>query len=142
MSIRVSAIEPGTPYHHSYLDDLESFLWLILWSAAAHLDIGVDDPSNGAQYVLDSMDQSSLRALADWKRSHLSQCRSRNGGPMKELLKSFNNKWASHPVFVNVILRLGGFFQKIEYGELPEETAPVSMFSSVVDILMSELGLA
>lgn len=142
MSIRVSSIEPGMPYHHNYLDDLESFFWLILWSAAAHIDIDVDYPTNGAQYVLDSMDQDSLRALADWKRSHLSKCRSRNGGPMKELLKSFNNKWASHPIFVNVILRLGVFFQRIEDGEFPEETTPASMFSSVVDILMLELGLA
>ncbi|KAG9118422.1 hypothetical protein FRC07_007074, partial [Ceratobasidium sp. 392] len=40
MSIRVLKTRIGTKYEHHFMDDLESFFWLILWCIAGHVDPG------------------------------------------------------------------------------------------------------
>lgn len=137
MSLRVLKVNPGTPYYHSFLDDLESFFWLIFWCAAAHLD-GSRNPTEKAQKELDFMDQCDLDALAKWKRSTLSECDQNSGGEMKSLLRSFKNKWASHRIFTNIIVGLGSFFYRSVYGS-HSETTPAAVFSHVVDIILKEL---
>lgn len=138
MSLRVLEVDPGTPYYHNFLDDLESFFWLIFWSAAAHLDPGARHPTRKAQEALDSMDQCALSLLADWKRAKLRQCSKKSGASIKLLLQSFNNSWASHPLFVNTIVRLGNFFETFDYDEL-SETSPVNIFLNIFDVIMEEL---
>ncbi|KAB5588779.1 CRISPR-associated endonuclease Cas9 [Ceratobasidium theobromae] len=141
MSLRVLEVSPGNPYHHSFLDDLESFFWLIFWCAAAHLDASSHNPTQDAQDELDFMDEYNLKALANWKRSKLSQCSQNSGKSMKRLLKSFKNGWASHPIFINVIVHLGCFFSETDYESL-SETKPADVFSRFVNIIFKELDPA
>ncbi|EUC60476.1 WD40-repeat protein (notchless protein), related protein, putative [Rhizoctonia solani AG-3 Rhs1AP] len=57
MSIRVVKVSVGEKYHHSFLDDIESFFWLILWSTAAHLDPAAERPTAAAQSMLNLLNQ-------------------------------------------------------------------------------------
>lgn len=138
MSLRVLEVNPGTPYYHNFLDDLESFFWLIFWCAAAHLDVGTRHPTGDAQYILDSMDQCGLKSLADWKRGKLRQCSKKSGASIRLLLKSFGNSWASHPLFANTIVRLGDFFETFDYDDL-SKVSPVDVFLNIVNIILQEL---
>ncbi|KAB5587447.1 hypothetical protein CTheo_9115 [Ceratobasidium theobromae] len=138
MSLRVLEVTPGTPYYHSFLDDLESFFWLIFWCAMAHLDDDSRNPTQKAQKELDLMDQCDLDVLANWKGNKLSQCSRKSGRSMKNLLESFGNGWASHRIFVNVIIGLGCFFSEVDYESL-SETTPAAVFSRFVNIIINEL---
>lgn len=139
MSLRVLEVDPGTPYHHNFVDDLESFFWLIFWSAAAHLDSGSRHPTKKAQKVLDEMDQCDLGSLAHWKGHTLRQCSKKSGASIKLLLKSFDNSWASHSLFINTIVRLGDFFDTFDYDDL-SEVSPMNVFLKVVNIILEELN--
>ncbi|CAE6351644.1 unnamed protein product, partial [Rhizoctonia solani] len=63
MAAKVLQVPPGEPYHHSFIYDLESFFWLIFWSAAAHLDNNKARPAPDAQEVLDNMNQHNLKSI-------------------------------------------------------------------------------
>lgn len=138
MSIRVLEVEIGSPYPHSFLDDLESFLWLILWSVVAHLDPKAQT-TFGAQTMLNSMSDGNLHALASWKLARLFDCVLGNGARMKRALHTCENKWALDQTFTDAIVGLGGFFSNI-YGDPDAPRRPAEAFSQVIDIIESALS--
>lgn len=140
MSLHVLSVKPGKRYHHSFMDDLESFFWLIFWCAATHLD--GSSTAEAAQRQIDYMDQYDLVLLAEWKWSKLAQCHMNSGEVMKLLLRSFGNQWASNHLFIKIIISLGNFF--FEYYDKPKDLQvnPVDMFSHVVSVITKELNRA
>lgn len=139
MSIRVLGVRPGKPYAHSFLDDLESFFWVIVWSAAAHLDSDAQT-TDDAQIVLNSMSNCNLRLLMDWKLAQLSICYLAEGAMMVQRLDAFENGWASDHIFTDVIVGLGGFFSNI-YNSPKVLRRPAEVFSQVVDIVEAALSV-
>ena len=142
MSIHVSFTPSGTPYHHSYLYDLESFFWLILWSVAAHRDEDSQHISSKAQHILDSMGTGTLETIAAIKQSRLQDCAMRGGSTMEKTLQLCKNTWASDPIFTKVILGLGTLFHQVDVWEIPRDEPATSMFPRVVNIIMDALNIA
>jgi hypothetical protein len=140
MSSRVLEVKPGHKYRHNFLDDLESFFWVIFLSSAAHLDTDVVGPSKDAQRVLNELDRSDLNSVGEWKSAILNKCAKKSGTKMKFLLRSFRNTWASDPIFVNTLVSFGSYLEGIDLdGEDPSDLSPATVFSTVVDIILSQL---
>jgi hypothetical protein len=140
MSSRVLRVKRGVEYRHTFLDDLESFFWVIFLCAAAHLDGDDAKPTEDAQRVLSLVHQYDLSSLGEWKSSMLLDCLKLSGADMRDLLKSFGNTWASDPIFVNMILHFGAYLVRIslDIGD-PSNSSPTIVFSTVVDIVLSQL---
>jgi hypothetical protein len=89
MSIRVLEVPLGQRYNHCFLDDLESFFWLILWSVAAHLEPGAHHPTRNALKMMNCLDQSLGSNIgAPTKASLLGMCYFNNGAKMRNELAS------------------------------------------------------
>ncbi|CAE6513664.1 unnamed protein product, partial [Rhizoctonia solani] len=140
MSIRVTAVPTGEEYHHTFLDDIESFFWLVLWSAAAHLDDGVEYPTAAAQSTLDLLNQQNPDGMESYKLSQLSLCCIRSGRAMLDKLKKLDNSWALHPLFSNVIVNFGKLAHEY-YSNAPDENfSPIDVFPAVVDVFQNALS--
>jgi hypothetical protein len=141
MSSRVLQVEPGFKYRHTFLDDLESFFWVIFHAAAAHLDSKDAIPTHVAQGVMDELDRWNLTNLGLWKSGVLISCFKRFGAGMEDMLKEFDNAWALDPIFIKTIVRFGAYLDHIDRS--PSSTTlnfpPATVFSTVVDIILSEL---
>ncbi|CCO32635.1 hypothetical protein BN14_06698 [Rhizoctonia solani AG-1 IB] len=142
MAVKVLRMPVGKPFHHSFIYDLESFFWLILWSAAAHLDNSATHPTLDAQEALDSMNQHNTSSMWKWKMVQLSFC-SREPKTITETLEGFGNRWGLSIMFRDVILKLGAFFDRALSDEtLTElESSPGQTFLSVVNIFRDTLEL-
>jgi hypothetical protein len=140
MSIRVLSVRLGRPYNHSFLDDLESFFWLILWSVAARLEHGVVEPTEDALEVLGDLDQTRLTHIASLKRTLLRDCGLRNGNAMRDKLSAFENTWASDPAIVSTIISLGRFFYRIDTEQISSEQPPTLVFPYIASIILDVLG--
>ncbi|KDN49821.1 hypothetical protein RSAG8_01886, partial [Rhizoctonia solani AG-8 WAC10335] len=140
MSIRVVAIPPGEQYHHTFLDDIESFFWLVLWSAAAHLDDGVPYPTAAAQSMLDLLNQQNPDGMESYKLSQLSLCCIRSGRAMLDKLKKLDNSWALHPLSSSVIVNFGKLAHEY-YSNAPDESfSPLDVFPAVVGVFRDALS--
>jgi hypothetical protein len=141
MSSRVLRVLPGVKYRHTFLDDLESFFWVIFHSAAAHLDSRDAIPTDAAQGTINELDRWDLTNLGSWKSGTLTFCLKQCGAEMRGKLKSFGNAWASDPIFVNTIVRFGAYLEHISMvddGD-PSKFPPATVFSTIVDIILSQL---
>jgi hypothetical protein len=139
MSVRVLRVKPGTPYHHSYLDDLESFFWLIVWCVAAHRDSENDHLNPEAQLILNDLNNHNLASMARWKYSLLADCFSAGNGFLEETLNALQNKWARDDLFFTVIVQLGQFFFNV-HATPNAPRSPAGVFSQVVDIIQDALA--
>ncbi|KAG9120023.1 hypothetical protein FRC07_004655 [Ceratobasidium sp. 392] len=137
MSSRVLRVPIGQQYQHYFMDDLESFLWVILWCVAEHTDARGAKATTTAQEILDAFHQPKLSAIADKKDSLLRACR-KKGNDMRNTLSSFSNAWAADPAVISVILKLGSYFNEVEVEELPKYT-PDKVFPEVVDFFVDAL---
>ncbi|CAE6506380.1 unnamed protein product [Rhizoctonia solani] len=138
MSIRVLSVSPGTQYNHTFLDDLESFFWLILWSAAAHLDAGVDSPTESAQAMLNQLNQSNPRGMRSHKTTQLTHCHESSGYFMLEELAEYENSWALDPLFSNVIVNFGNIAYKYRFTK--DNLSPIDVFPEVVGVFQNALS--
>jgi hypothetical protein len=141
MSVRVLKVKSGTPYRHSYLDDLESFFWLILWCATAHTDSTNHYPTLKAQHMLTVLNYDNLRMMAIMKQGILTYCSQARGIEMCKMLDSFANTWALDPMIRSVILELGRFFHKT-YDNPDESRSPPKDFLNVVRTIQDALSAA
>ncbi|CAE6489572.1 unnamed protein product [Rhizoctonia solani] len=120
MSIRVLRVKLGTPHDHHFMDDLESFFWLILRCFVEHIDPSSDEdeggnkPTKKAMELLHQLDRpvSELVTLAKAKSSFLVDCNNGGGGEptMVDELKACENSWANNPAVVYVIVNMGIHF--------------------------------
>ncbi|KAL5632405.1 hypothetical protein ACGC1H_005387 [Rhizoctonia solani] len=140
MSTTVLAVKKGRRYNHSFLDDLQSFFWLILWSAAAHLDDDQDRPTADAQKVLNKMNRSDFESICEWKSQLLGYC-ARDPDSVIDTLNGFDNEWGTSGMFQHVLLRLGTFLDEATYvktrGEL--ESSPGCTLFRFVEIIQDAL---
>ncbi|KAG8719362.1 hypothetical protein FRC08_003028 [Ceratobasidium sp. 394] len=139
MSARVLDVPPGRRYEHHFMDDLESFFWLILVCAAEHLDSPGSKAADGAFKLLGKLDRHNLSDIADGKLSLLQRCGGK-GGRMREALESCKNSWATDPAIVSVVLKLGRYFNKVYSEESLEECTPNDVFPVVVETITSVLS--
>ncbi|KDN45781.1 hypothetical protein RSAG8_04614, partial [Rhizoctonia solani AG-8 WAC10335] len=131
MSMRV--IEFGdTPYEHHFMDDLESFFWLILWCVIEHMDPGSDEHGGSRQRTqaatsfLSRLNPADLEyaVITAVKAMLLKYCTDGSKNVRCSIVKKLEacgNTWANNPVIVDVIIRLGVYFSHI--------TAKVDRFS-------------
>ncbi|KAG9118423.1 hypothetical protein FRC07_007075 [Ceratobasidium sp. 392] len=110
MSARVLNMKVGEQYEHHFMDDLESFFWLILWCVAEHTDARGKKANPAAYKVLNRLSQRDLDSVVDKKVMLLAQCYADDGDDMRNMLKEFDNNWANDPAIVSVILALGSYF--------------------------------
>ncbi|CAE6466208.1 unnamed protein product [Rhizoctonia solani] len=138
MSVRVLTFQSGERYHHSFMEDLESFFWLVLWSAAAHLDQGrLITPH--AQLLLNRLNQTDLFSLRSEKAVTLFNCYMQDSKDMLDLLELIDNEWATHPIFVDVIIEFG----RLAYSHYDSQHlghSPVDVFPEVVRIFQDALA--
>jgi hypothetical protein len=141
MSSRVLQVEPGFKYRHTFLDDLESFFWVIFHSAAAHLDNKDAILTDEAWDVIVELDRWDLTNLGVWKSAMPTFCYRQSGAAMRRKLKRFGNSWASDPIFINTIVRFGAYLEHISMVEDDDlsKFSPATVFSTVVDIILSQL---
>jgi hypothetical protein len=139
MSMRVLRVPSGQRYNHHFLDDLESFFWLILWSVVTHLDPGAGRPTQSALNMLNSLDISYENAdAAHTKRSLLDTCSRLGGHEMLDELALFQNTWASDPMVTSVIIRLGSYFHGIDPRRIASY-APLDVFPFITKIFLDAL---
>ncbi|CAE6352089.1 unnamed protein product [Rhizoctonia solani] len=148
MSIRVSQAKPGVTFEHSFMDDLESFFWLILWCVAEHTDPGSNEEGNTNQRtkralaILRKLDRadSDFMSMSDSKCGFLLSCITSEDHPihsMKRDLQSCQNTWASNPAIVDVVLNLGTHFFKM--GFEGGSVSPLVQFPTIVGIISKAL---
>jgi hypothetical protein len=140
MSSRVLEVKVGHEYRHNFLDDLESFFWVIFLASAAHLDNDSAKPTEDAQYMINGLDRMDLRDLGIWKSALLTKCAKKSGAKMKSMLRSFRNTWASDPIFVNTLVPFGSYLDSIDLdSDESSELSPATVFSTIVDIILAQL---
>ncbi|KAG8691945.1 hypothetical protein FRC11_003654 [Ceratobasidium sp. 423] len=140
MSICVLKIKAGTPYHHHFCDDLESFFWLMIWSVAAHLDEGQLHPTPEAQKLLDKLNQDDLSQMCDTKTAIFTWLK--DPEEVEENLNACDNEWASDPMFFKAITDLGTFLSGLTRPKdrVKLEGSPGDIFAQVVSILLDAMG--
>ncbi|CUA77294.1 mRNA 3'-end-processing protein RNA14 [Cryptococcus neoformans var, neoformans JEC21] [Rhizoctonia solani] len=151
MSVRVSRVREGVTYEHNFIDDLESFFWVILWCVVEHMDYGSDENGNenqrteGALTILHQLDRvdSDLITMAYSKVRLLLSCTTSEDHPDYSIthdLQSCQNSWASNPVMIDVIRDLGAHFYKIVLERNSFSSYdPVTQFPTLIKIISQGL---
>ncbi|KAG9089330.1 hypothetical protein FS749_001423 [Ceratobasidium sp. UAMH 11750] len=139
MSVRVLKVKLGRHYEHHFMDDLESFFWLILMCVVEHVDSPDSQPTEDALDLLGQLDRHSLSDLATAKGNLLGQCPGR-GNPMRETLASCENSWATDPAIVSVVLKLGAFFQDMYLNGSHLDYTPNDVFPMFAEVIMDALS--
>ncbi|CAE6428455.1 unnamed protein product [Rhizoctonia solani] len=133
--------QEGDKRYHSFLDDLESFFWLIFQSAASHLDDGVTRHTPCALSAMDTLERNDPGQTRCDKGRYLLQC---YGKRMTRTLDSFENKWASNCMFRHAIIKLGDYIYRdiVPDGCREElERTPGKVFLIFTDIMKEALAL-
>ncbi|KAJ1301900.1 hypothetical protein OPQ81_000740 [Rhizoctonia solani] len=150
MSIRVLEVGVGKRYEHHFMDDLESFFWLILWCTVQHIDPRPDGnerngPTETALTILHYLDRadSDFRTLAHSKRALLTQCSdgSEDEPPsIVDILEECKNSWANNATIVSVIVELGSYFNRLySRRNRYSRCTPAAEFPKLVLIISSAL---
>ncbi|KAG8682175.1 hypothetical protein FRC11_000162 [Ceratobasidium sp. 423] len=142
MPVRALEVGDEERYPYSFLDGMESFFWLIHWSAAAHLDDGVRQHTAAAQSMLNSLNRHDLNGVSLIKLGILCYC-SHTGIDMRKSLEKFGNSWASHPTFIDVTLKFGKLTWEYRYDAIDSEmqdSSPAKVFLAVVGVFMNALS--
>ncbi|KAG8735177.1 hypothetical protein FRC10_010898 [Ceratobasidium sp. 414] len=137
MSLRVLRIPIGQPYEHSFMDDLESFFWLILWCVLERVEPGNMNP--GVDGLLNLLGQSNLGIIASQKSDLLAKCVREDGDGMKDALALCRNSWATDPAVVDLILKMGSYFDRITRKTIFNYT-PVKVFPKIVKMITDALN--
>ncbi|KAG8745862.1 hypothetical protein FRC10_006889 [Ceratobasidium sp. 414] len=137
MSANVLNVRPGQEYKHTFMDDLESFFWVLLYIVASHIDPGVDSITPAASEIVDRMDHEDMHIVQAFKVSYLADCRRRPQKVAKTFHKT-GNSWARNGDLVLALVQLGSFF--FDAGDISlSEQAPAEVFPKVVEIFIDAL---
>ncbi|KAG9120990.1 hypothetical protein FRC07_003248 [Ceratobasidium sp. 392] len=140
MSTRVLKVEVGEQYEHHFMDDLESFFWLILRCVAEHTDTRGKQATPAAYRLLSKLDQPSLEDIALVKVDALIACAD-GGIEMQNKLAAWKNAWASDPTVASVIIKLGSYFYDAYRSRFSlSKYSPDEVFPMVVGIIMDALA--
>ncbi|KAG8775878.1 hypothetical protein FRC12_001224 [Ceratobasidium sp. 428] len=143
MSYRVLKIPIGERYQHSFMDDLESFFWVILWCVAEHVDANsnsqkVAEQIQGAAPILNLLDQFKLENIASAKFELLGGCFHEDGAIMKRALASCKNSWAADPMIAKLVLKMGAYFVAVRREKIAKYK-PVKVFPVIVKMIVDAL---
>ena len=133
MSVRVLETEPGEPCNHGFMDDLESFFWLILWSVSAHLEPD-QSPTVAAQKTINMLEQADLDQILFGKMALFNECAD-DGTEIKRRLLKFQHPWACNDRVPSLIHSMGKYFNKARL----RDNSPTDAFPTVVDMLYKAL---
>jgi hypothetical protein len=137
MSRHVLDARPGKHYEHTFIDDLESFFWVLFYTVAGYADPGVNNLTQTASDVLDRLDHEDLSMLRCYKDVYIRGCR-RKGLAMRRTLGAFRNSWVSDPALVTAIVKLGVIFDDYAEDKLSEQL-PENLFPKIVNIFLEAL---
>ncbi|KAG8745854.1 hypothetical protein FRC10_006881 [Ceratobasidium sp. 414] len=137
MSIGVLGVLPGERYEHTFMDDLESFLWVLLYVIAGHANPGVNSLNSAALKILDHMDHEDTGLVQMFKSGFLANCGSYPEGAAG-VLRATGNDWACDDNLVSAVVQLGSFFLDDEDVSIAE-LAPAVAFPKVIDIILGAL---
>ncbi|KAG8680687.1 hypothetical protein FRC08_016105 [Ceratobasidium sp. 394] len=139
MSTRITGMDVGYRYQHHFMDDLESFFWLLLWSVAEHIDHG-NQPTQQAEKFLQRWERLSLDCMHDSKFVWMYYCADDDGYRMKNMLASWNNSWAKHPGVVTLILELESYFCKVKRRTKLLTYTPPVVFPTIVEMILRAIN--
>ncbi|CAE6407039.1 unnamed protein product [Rhizoctonia solani] len=123
----------GKPYRHSYLDDLESFFWLIYLSAVGHVDEGKRANIYQRKEVA-IFDNPNMRKLANFKSQMVGE-----GDRLYSYLNLFENKWAKSYAFKTVLFALEDFFRGV-WEERDPGLTPTEVFTKITGVLLTAIA--
>ncbi|KAG8687590.1 hypothetical protein FRC09_013404 [Ceratobasidium sp. 395] len=138
MSVNVLSVRPGQKYHHSFMDDLESFFWVLLYTIAGHTNPGTKSATPAALKVVDQLDLEDMDAVYAFKVSHLNGY-SRGLKSVTKAVCEFGNDWACNKHLVSVLIQLGTFFHYNSNGTSFSDLTPAVVFPKILDIFMDAL---
>ncbi|KAJ1302789.1 hypothetical protein OPQ81_003096 [Rhizoctonia solani] len=133
MSAAVLGSTFGKPYRHSYLDDLESFFWLIYLSAITHVDEGRQHNRYQLQEVA-IFNNPDMRKLAKFKGEVIDR-----GDRICLRLDLYNNSWSKSYVFKKVLFELEDFFRDVWEEKDPGMT-PAEAFTKITKFIMDGIA--
>lgn len=134
MSVRVLKIKPGEECPHSFMDNLESFFWLLLWSVAAHLDPDQYTAAPSALNTLHQMDQDRMESIAAFKVMILGEC---SGAEIVKRVISFENEWAKSPSIGLLVFTMGGYLSTCSQSQPTPE--PTAVFPKIIEMISKAL---
>ncbi|KAG8685797.1 hypothetical protein FRC08_012913 [Ceratobasidium sp. 394] len=137
MSLRVLRTLIGQCYEHSFMDDLESFFWLILWCVLERVEPG--NTNSGVGELLNLLDHPNLVVIAGMKSDLLASCFRDDGDEMKDALAPCQNSWGTDPMIVSVIMEMGLYFYGIARRRIFQYT-PVEVFPKIVKMITDALN--
>lgn len=140
MSVRVLQTNIGVRYIHRFMDDLESFFWLLVWSVAGHLNSREKTASLQALQTLRKLDDDDLDDIASFKSMLLMQCSLNRGRNMLDRLKSFENDWATHESVTSLVLTMGKYFYDEVYSDEDLIHDPSVVFPKIVNMILDKLA--
>ncbi|KAH7338967.1 hypothetical protein B0J17DRAFT_717399 [Rhizoctonia solani] len=123
----------GKPYRHSYLDDLESFFWLVYLGAVGHTD-GDKEPNMYQVHEMMLFYEPDMRKLAKFKAKVIDQYTR-----MCFRLDLYDNSWSKSYAFKKVLFELEDFFRDV-WNEKDPGMTPVEAFAKMADVLMNAVG--
>ncbi|KAG9103626.1 hypothetical protein FRC06_009284 [Ceratobasidium sp. 370] len=137
MSIGVLGVLPGERYEHTFMDDLESFFWVLLYTTLGHADPGVNGLNSAALRILDRLDHQDMHMVNMFKSGFLATCGSCPEAAA-QMLRKAENGWACDDNLVSAVVQLGSFF--LDDDDVPiTEMGPAVAFPKVVDIILEAL---
>ncbi|CAE6351095.1 unnamed protein product [Rhizoctonia solani] len=126
-SVRVAKmiLIPQQLYRHHFYDDIESFFWVMLWEAIAHVDPG-KQLNKHARNLLENFQMSDTRYLhIKWKEDTLQDCMNSGGRTTLARLSACDNTWASHGNFRIMVVSLLGFIATLRKEKVVRPAAVV-----------------
>ncbi|KAG9109429.1 hypothetical protein FRC07_008325 [Ceratobasidium sp. 392] len=136
--MKVLGAEAGERYQHSFMDDLESFFWVLFYTVVGHTNPGVQNLDPAAKKILDRLDDPSMDSVWRAKSFHLKRFHEHPEETTEKLRKLTNNSWASDDILIQLLIRLGSFFYDNEELEL-ESMKPEEGFPKIVDMFIEAL---
>lgn len=139
MSVRVLRTKPGEQYNHGFMDDLESFFWLLVWSVAAHLD--PEEPATDeALHTLHSLDSGYLGIMKSFKSDIFTDCSNDDGSAILTRVESFGNSWATNDGILLLIFTMGNYFHSKVYSNNDSIHEPSSIFPEIIALIVNAPG--
>lgn len=126
----------GARFTHNFIDDLESFYWLLVWSVAMHLDSKDQNTSGGASETLRKLTDERMYFIDTVKMIVLYECSREGRFGLRKKLLSFENSWATKPSVMQLIFDMGNYFMSRVYLGTASAQDPRVVFPKIVDMIM------
>ncbi|QRW05890.1 hypothetical protein RhiLY_04889 [Ceratobasidium sp. AG-Ba] len=131
MAVDLLLAAKGQAITHTYLHDLESFFWVLLYAVAEHSEEN-DTPNQAALDLLKDLNKIGWRDLGQAKNSHLSEIQSGRYD-----IRCFGTVWANS--LAPVIEEFARWVQSVRDRKFDSTADPDACFEQVVGFFFPEL---